>query len=220
MKLIQILFLLFILYSCKKQSHNQEKIDFCFVNENIADYKNNDSITSTRIYGDTLKIITETKGIRSYEKIIDLKDGYTPKFRTVTVWKYFKNKTLNCKKKILINALDLNCFLCYDQIKKILESNKHSFNIPEFVALEELGDFSPDLIENKEILQLSRKLPYFSEYFLKNLDYTICDPSNEDEIEYILLGEFKTGYTGGNRLLIIDSKKDTIRSFEETIWMM
>ncbi len=211
MKLLYTLILILVLIGCKSKS------------DNGAEPKSEDRKT-TKVYGDSLKIVFEYRGDTVIQNRIDLKgtsdDGFDSSFSIKSIWSTKLVSDLNCKQKLRLNQDNIDFTFCLkDAIQKIEMDIKDSEEKPWI--LDGLKKIKNDLvlIRNGETDSLSMRTYYLTFDLLRNIDFSIYHNEQNSKIEKVSIEKYETNFSGGYNYYLINKQNDTIARFDVNEWM-
>lgn len=185
--------------------------------------RNKDSNTTTKVYGDSLKIITTKKGDTVYQKRIDLKgikDGeYDNSYDVTAIWQTQLSSELDCAKKITITRDSLEYAFCYENIiiltKQQLKNNTETNWRKKHVNLTHRELQQINVIEVDTLANRSLPMLY---YFIRNAKFSIFDKKKKSKITRVRFEKYESPYSSGHIYYLINKEKDTVAKYHLRDW--
>ncbi len=217
-KIIVIALNILILIGCQSKSKKELVIE-----EKPFTPKNR---IETKIFGDSLKVISEYRGDTIIQKRIDLKgtsdDNFDSSFTTTSVWSTKVTSLLKCEEKITLTVDEIDFKFCYaDIFNKIDENIKKAKKNDEPWKVDGLNETRNKFVNYKRNGQedLSRIKEYFLFALLREIDFSAYDNQTKSTVKKVRIGKYETEFSGGRIYYLLTKMNDTIAKFNRNEWI-
>ncbi len=180
--------------------------------------------TETKVFGDSLKVISEYRGDTVYQKRIDLKgrsdDNFDGSFNVMIVWSTRSASELNCDQILKTDQNNIEFNFCLNDVIKKIENDliTYSDNPWKIMDLERLKTELYDFKQGK--LKKLDQLNYYLNFDLvKEIAFSAYDRETETNVEKVRVEKYETSFSGGRNYYLINKQNDTVASFAINEWM-
>ncbi len=180
--------------------------------------------TDTKVFGDSLKVISEFRGDTIYQQRIDLKgrsdDNFDGSFNVMIVWSTLSATELKCDQILKNYQTNVEFNFCLNDVIKKIENDliTYSDNPWKIMDLERLKTELYDFKHGK--LKKLDQLNYYLNFdLIKEIAFSAYDRTTETNVEKVRIEKYETSFSGGRNYYLINKQNDTIARFAINEWM-
>ncbi len=214
-KIVVIALNILILIGCQSKSKRELIID----KKSIV----KDNRTETKIFGDSLKVISEYRGDTIIQERINLKEtsdnNFDSSYTTISVLSTRATSRLECSDKITLTIDGIVFKFCYRHIfKKIDNTIKKAKEEDEPQKVDRLIETKNKFLNYKrnDNEDLSRIKEFFLFELLREIDFSAYDNQTKATVQKVRIVKYDTNFAGGRTYYLITKTNDTIARFDRT----